>query len=263
MKRQLLRLSLGLALLGGAFDAAHAGGWTYGPGGIRDYGTSVPVPAPVPIPIYEPAWYFRGDVTVGVGNAPDVNEEGFTIGNLTTREFANIKSDFEGQITVGAGVGYYWSPTFRTDFTAETRAEGKVKINGTVGATTIDDETTVRGGIFLFNGYYDYDMGPGNPWKPYVGLGLGFSWSELKRNHFVNNTSAAQEKTHTVALAAQTTVGAAYRLTDWTHLDLNYRFLYLRGNDAAGLDFAGNPSRVEIGDQYEHKFRAGIRIDVN
>ncbi len=303
MKLNARSLVLALTLLAGGFTPALAADWNYGAGSMKDFGsTAVPVMAPVPVPIYEPQWYFRMDAGIGFGDKPEADETGLIFGqDSLTGSFeapaAWLNNDFETFVTLGIGVGKYWSDTFRTDFTAETRSQGKVKINGEYAYTSIvvagaqenvsgivKDETTLRGGVILFNGYYDFHRFNGSNFRPYVGGGVGFAWNELKRNHSTTELTCdaiadpacvpnlardsinVQDKTHSVTFAAAATTGFAYKISQGTHFDMNYRFLYIGGTDqgfgVSGGQFGGD-SKVSIGDTYEHQIRAGLRFDVN
>ncbi|MDX2259434.1 MAG: hypothetical protein NW205_11020 [Hyphomicrobiaceae bacterium] len=298
-RRSPLATAVALALLSSASPVALAGGdW---PGSTKDY---VPVPAPAPIPVYEAKYYFRADAGIGLGDGPGANEHGLLYGqDSRSGPFGTspawLNSDFETFVTLGVGVGYYWTDRVRMDLTAETRSEGKVKINGSytyrteadgIGdydqvRGTVRDETTLHGGLFLLNGYYDFKRDQMQAFVPYVGGGVGFVWNELKRNHSTNErsrtcttsiqpqcagafstdfTEIEQDKTNSITFAAAATAGFSYQWTDSILMDFNYRFLYLGGSDA-GLQVAnrfGGATRVDIEDQYEHQLRAGLRFEV-
>lgn len=296
MKRHALSLKIALALIAGTVCQAQAGDWNYGAGGLKGHsGQAIAVPAPAPVPEYAAEYYFRGDIGVGMGDRPSASETGMVYGRDSasgTFGFSQgaLDSDFETFVTLGVGVGTYWSNTFRTDVTAETRTEGKVKYAntytyGTTGGGlvngTVNDETTLRGGVFLVNAYYDLTSLARYRMRPYVGVGVGFAWNEVKRNHGTTETSCTnaaactltqrdfvniQDKTHSISLAAAATVGSTYKLTHNTSLDLNYRFLYIDGADVEiGVDGGqfGGTSKISIGESFEHQLRAGLRYDLN
>ncbi|MDX2290254.1 MAG: hypothetical protein NW217_15725 [Hyphomicrobiaceae bacterium] len=312
MKLSQACVLVGLGLLAGAPSSAMAGGdWPAG-GSTKDYGTAVPVPAPAPVPVYQADWYFRADGGIGFGDDPESSERGLVYGqeDIASGQFGDgpfglqpawFNNDFETFVTLGVGVGYYWNDRFRTDLTAETRSQGKVKFDGTYTYDTptdpqsgefqrvegvVRDETTVHGGVFLFNAYYDFKRDAQQTFVPYVGGGVGFAWTELKRNHWtdqfrqdcdeVNGCDAdserqtdavnVQDKTHSVTFAAAATAGFSYQFSEAILLDMNYRFLYLGGTDAGfqvtGTTFGG-ATGVTISDAYEHQLRAGLRFNVN
>lgn len=298
MKLYQLSLSLGLAALALASMPASAADWNYGAGGLRGYGSAaVPVPAPMPVPEYTARYYFRLDAGIGLGDAPTGSEQGYVYGEDSASgpfgvSSSWINNDFETFVTLGVGAGVYVGSGFRLDLTAETRSQGKVKIKGGyqyVNASNeqvrgrVDDETTLRGGIFMVNGYYDFDRGPSSRFTPYIGAGLGFAWNELKRNHSTVELSrncgggctgsfsrrdfdSVQDKTHDIVFAASAMAGLTYRISDYALLDMNYRYLYAGSTDVGlgiqGGTFGGN-SKVTIGETHEHQLRAGLRFDVN
>ncbi len=300
MKLKALKYSLGLLVLWGAMSPLSANEWHDGANGIKDYGVGpVPVPAPVPIPVHKADWYFRGDVGFGLAGSPEGNEQGLRYGRKSLRgPFALPRgirdSKDDPLVTIGAGVGYYWNNFFRSDFTAEWRNSNRVNYDGgyqywrntanpALVRGEVSDRTAVGGGIFLFNGYYDFYRGEESDWTPYIGGGLGFTWTRVKRTHrtrefdcgmTVGNKcmqSALREefqtssKAETVTMAAMATTGFSYRLSDKSLLDFNYRFLYLGGPqiglNVKGSNFGGT-SRVSFDDTFEHQLRAGLRFDI-
>jgi len=294
--------------------SAMAGDWNYGDGGYKGglRGAAVPVPAPVPIPEYTASWYFRGDIGLGFGNSPKVEESGLTYGlndspgTPTTgpvpfgyggNEFlsAFLNKDFDTSSTYGVGVGYYWSPRFRTDVTVDMRSQVQANLNGsyrynahdyvtnpgfysaTVPTVQVDgtvaDQTMLRSGVVLLNAYYD--IGQYGSFKPYVGLGLGFSYNEIERQNRTTEsvctlgTGACTQRAYgnsskdqSVTLAVATMVGLTYDISKSTKVDLNYRYLYT-GAVEGNLEVNGRNSSVRFGDQSEHQIRAGLRWDLN
>lgn len=297
MKFYQLSLSLSVMAFALAGGPATAADWNYGAGGLKGFGgAAVPVPAPVPVPEYAARYYFRFDAGIGFGDSPTGTEQGYVYG----KDAANgpwgiptgwVDSDFDSLVTLGVGAGTYIGSGFRLDLTAETRSQAKVKIRGsyqyrTAGAGNeqvrgrVNDETTLRGGIFLVNGYYDFDRGPQARFTPYVGAGLGFAWNELKRNHLTLldersccsgaytrvGSYSVQDKTHDVVFAASAMAGLTYRISDYALVDMNYRYLFAGSTDVAlgirGPGFGGG-SKVSIGETHDHQIRAGLRFDVN
>jgi len=307
MKASFAKLMLAsLVACASMSTAAVAGDWDYGSGGLKGMrGSAVPVPAPTPIPEYSAQWYFRADVGIGLGNQPNVSERGiqygdvdgplvlgvptpFSLGGSNFTSFF-FNKDFETFATFGVGVGYYWSPSFRTDLTMDARSRAEVKIDGTynydasgplLGSSvsgTVRDSTTLRSGIFLANAYYD--VGRYGSLKPYFGLGLGFAYNELERKNdtvemncvlpcvspttpTAGRSYSSNSKEHTVTLAAALMAGVTYNISHSTKLDLNYRYLYM-GATHADLTVNGSSSRISFDDQHEHQLRVGVRWDVN
>ncbi|MCH9808757.1 MAG: outer membrane beta-barrel protein [Alphaproteobacteria bacterium] len=306
MKLKALSLLLGLAVSTAVSGTAIAADWNYGAGSIKDGATAaVPVPAPVPVPEYAARYYFRADAGVGFGDAPDSTEEGYYYGSDAVGGPYGLRSswlndDFDTFVTLGVGVGINIGDRFRADFTAETRSKEEVKIDGQYayeGVTrggqwdevrgAVRDKTSLSGGVFLFNGYYDFKKVGGARFTPYVGGGVGFAWNELKRNHSTIENSRTcnatpcqtqfrrtdnlntQDKTHDISFAASLMAGMAYRLSDYALLDMNYRYLFIDATDHGihipsrpGRTFGGD-TKVSIGETHEHQIRAGIRFEVN
>lgn len=305
MKLNALGLSLAVAVLTAISAPASAADWNYGAGRIKDTGpAAVPVPAPVPVPEYSARYYFRTDAGIGMGDAPDSSEAGYYYaedGDYGPQplQSAWLNDDFDTFVTLGVGAGMYVGDRFRLDVTAETRTKGEVEIDGVYFFNTpvrnrqweevrgsVTDKTSLSGGIFMLNGYYDFNRGLHSRFTPYVGGGLGFAWNELRRVHTtsesswtcneVNNQCSSprtlrdrvhvKDKTHDLSFAAMLTAGLGYRLNDYALLDLNYRYLFVDATDAAiqirGDEFGG-ASKVSIGEMHEHQLRAGIRFEVN
>ncbi|MEQ1653027.1 MAG: opacity family porin [Hyphomicrobium sp.] len=141
---------------------------------------------------------------------------------------------------------------------------------------SVNDQTSVDGTIWMANMYYD--LGARRGFTPYIGGGVGFIWNQIERTHNTTITSCALEDpcggttTHynqtftaeadTISLAAAAMAGFSYQVTEITSLDIGYRYLYLGGTDFV-MNIDGTESRVTIGDQHSHQFRAGLRFDVN
>ncbi|HKZ96391.1 MAG TPA: outer membrane beta-barrel protein [Hyphomicrobiaceae bacterium] len=302
MNGKFARLGLGLvtalAVIAPRIDMAAAGGWGGGPGSIKDYGRAgVPVPAPIPVPLYEPLWYFRVDVAAAFGDSPDASESGLLFGEYDAATdygaadpFGSspswIKHHFGQHATYGAGVGYRWGGSLRTDVTAESMRDGRVMIEGSASAplefnqgpvpgsydVTVRDRTSIRGATFLFNGYYDF--APWGPVRPYVGGGLGFAVARLKRENetteiadetgvgttVVRNLTSESTETD-YALAAAASAGLSFALSDATDLDLSYRYLYIGGMEA-DVGVNGHNSRLSTDASNDHQVRAGLRFNI-
>jgi len=143
----------------------------------------------------------------------------------------------------------------------------------------VQDRTSLRGGFTLFNLYYDLFTHSG--FTPYVGAGIGFSFNEINRSNVTTTTTcnlvtdpdcdspvgrasetyAADEKKHSMALAAAFSAGFSYAFSSAAALDFNYRYLYLDESEV-GLTLNGVPSIVSIGETSEHQLRAGVRFNV-
>lgn len=234
-----------------------------------------------------------------------------------------FNGDFNTLLTLGGGAGYYFGNGWRMDATVEKRSKDDAYANGSdeyetyshydppgppVGTIIwgndpggdldgdtiveadqhtrirVSDTTTIKGTVWMLNGYYDVDTG--GRFTPYVGAGLGFVWNQLSRTHtntvdYCTNevagpalpgcatgtytgpvTTTAEDKGDTVTLAAALMAGLSYNISDITKFDVGYRYLFLGGTDAT-MDIGGTESSFKIGDQQIHQIRAGLRFDVN
>ena len=186
----------------------------------------------------------------------------------------------------GVGAGYYITNNFRMDLTFDLREEKSPSLNGDFTydnyvdtdadgivdspdgnevSGTVRDRFRLRSGIFLANAYYD--MSGFGRWRPYVGGGVGFSVNELERLHQTNyslcgtpgcanpvsagSVRESSDTRYTYSLAAQLTAGVSYQVWDNTHLDINYRYLFVGGTDQ-DMSLNGRNSTIEIDDQHEH-----------
>lgn len=276
MNRAFRRISLALAagasLFGAALSPAFADGDPYYSNGINPSGVRTPVPAPIPAPVEEAEWYFRGDFAAGFGGSPSVNVLGT---NLVDSVFGSSQysQSFEPSFTGGAGVGYMWTPNWRTDFTVDVHSIMHTEQTGTgvgplaAGGTafgTAEDKTKMMSTILLLNGYYDFRTG--TPWTPYIGGGLGFAVNQLTQSYSQSQAYylvTGSQRSTTTTFAAAAMVGVSYDFSSFFAIDVNYRFLHVGGSDVTLSPIGLPASTVEIGDLNEHQIRAGFRFYVN
>jgi opacity protein-like surface antigen len=276
MHRAFHRISVAASAIVGFFavavSPALADGDPYYSNGINPSGVRTPVPAPIPIPVEEAEWYFRGDFAAGFGGSPSVNVMGT---NLVDSIFGSgrYSQSFEPSFTGGAGVGYVWSPRWRTDFTAEVHSimhaeetnAGVVSVDGAPAAYTVaQDKTKYISTILLFNGYYDFRTG--SPWTPYLGAGLGFAVNQLTQISTLGSggtESTLSERSTTTTFAAAAMAGVTYDVSSFFAIDVNYRFLHIGGSDVTLSDMSIPLYTVGVGDLNEHQIRAGMRFYVN
>jgi opacity protein-like surface antigen len=234
----------------------------------------------------------------GVNSAGNIDQ---MIAPGATSPFGSSPSWFNNDgktlFNYGVGVGYHWSKNFRTDVTLDRRYtdmySGKGNyaytytttgptVGGVPGAListtsvrgTLSDDTQVKSGTMLLNGYYD--VGSRHGFTPYIGAGVGLAMLNTSRQVVnsesaticpavcgvapatVTSTNSASSNAKTLSFAGMATVGVAYSLTQNTAIDVNYRYLFINGQDIT----AGN-SKVTLGDIGEHQLRAGLRWDIN
>ena len=290
-------LTLGLAMMAGLSSEAFAGGEYY-PGSAKDY-AGTPVPAPIPVPTYDPVWYFRFDAGIGFGDASGASEDGMVFGEPSNNglgyqasstfgpSHGSMHDEYDDAVTYAAGVGYRLNDRFRMDLTAESLREQTHNIDDVARApllsggvltpgsivTRTNDHLTTRGGAVLLNAYYDMPSAWGS-FTPYAGAGLGFAMLSVDRRNSTVETAIEQgagsvtqfssndsSSDNAMAFAAMATVGATYKLSDITELDLNYRYLYVGGVDATVV-VNGHSSTVETDGTSDHQLRAGLRFNI-
>lgn len=152
-----------------------------------------------------------------------------------------------------------------------------VQVNGSV-----TDETRLRSLLLMANYYYDMNSYFGL--RPYLGAGVGIAYTEMDRRFREMTTtceitagsvgggpcvtaptaqvvSSTEDTQYQASLAASVMAGVTYKVSDMTHLDFNYRYLFVGGKENT-LVINGANSEVDYGAQHEHYLRAGLRFDI-
>lgn len=215
--------------------------------------------------------YLRADLGWGFAGEPSFSESGAVYGSGVplTGQSVDTSDVFHGSI----GAGTYWTRHFRTDVTLDFRGTQDIDatstyvdagpVNGTVRETV-----QLRGTVGLFNAYWD--ISPRGSFTPYVGAGVGFVYNQIDRTHVTTDDSGGAQPVVTgsssannFGLAAALMAGASF---SWTHgwaLDIGYRALFMDGGDVTTtLSGTGGTSRVDIGSQWEHQIRVGLRANI-
>ncbi|WP_342640851.1 outer membrane protein [Rhodoligotrophos ferricapiens] len=168
-----------------------------------DFGSPyVPAEQPMPEPYYQDnsGWYLRGDL-------------GWSFLD------SEIGRKNDSAFTVGAGVGYRFSNTFRGDVTVDYSGIYDVGYHNKIDAWTV-----------LANGYVDIPLN--DMVVPYLGAGLGYGWIDGKHGYSEEGVTAA-------AMA-----GIGFQVSQNTMIDVGYRF---RDAFIDGSNF------------FDHSLRAGLR----
>jgi opacity protein-like surface antigen len=241
--------------------------------GDRDRGVPAPIPVPAPVPIAESfSYYLRADIGWGLAGDPSYSESGAVYGTppgvpLTGRSIGT-GDVFHG--SVGAGV--YLTPHLRGDITLDLRGTQDINATSTYidGANTgtVRDMIKLQGTVGLVNLYWD--LLPRGSFSPYVGAGIGFVHSNIDRNFVTTEAPAnaivasGSSGADNFGLAAALMAGATFA---WNHtwaLDVNYRALYMDGGDVTTILAPGTAgiSTADLGSQWEHQFRIGLRANI-
>jgi opacity protein-like surface antigen len=129
----------------------------------------------------------------------------------------------------------------------------------------VRETVRLRGTIGLINGYWD--LLPRGVFSPYLGAGVGFVYNDIGRTHLTTETPSG---TTVLGGSGETNVGWAAALMagvtlardhGWA-LDINYRALYMDGGEVTTTLSNGNVSTVDIGSQWEHQVRVGVRVNI-
>jgi opacity protein-like surface antigen len=229
----------------------------------------VPVPAPVPVPETF-SYYLRGDLGWGFSGDPSYSESGAMYGvapgvPLDSRSIGNDSGVFFGSI----GTGVYFSPRFRGDLTLDFRGEQSIDVTAAytnlvpAAAGTVRDTVRLRGTVGMANIYWD--LMPRGHFTPYVGAGIGFVYNQIERDYLATHTgltvTGSGSDNHfglAGALMAGISISTDHRFV-W---DFSYRALYMDGGSTTTNLSNGSVSSVDIGSQWEHQFRVGVRVNL-
>jgi opacity protein-like surface antigen len=228
-----------------------------------------PIPVPAPMPIQESfSHYLRGDIGWGFAGEPSYSESGADSGPLSTGRGVDTSDVFHGSI----GAGTYWTSRFRTDVTIDFRGTQSVDAvttyndGGTLG--TARDRVELRGTVGMFNAYWD--LMPRGSFTPYIGAGVGFVYNQIDRRYTaIEDVSLAVDQqgsgsSNNVGLAAALMAGVSVSWSQTWVLDIGYRALFMDGGDVVTPLIGGvsTSSRIEIGSQWEHQLRVGLRANL-
>ena len=245
-----LRASLlGLALLAGGTVSALAADL----GNLRDDDMSSAAAA---------RFYLRGDVGYDWNRAPSLSQLGGSLDSASMGAAFNY----------GGGIGWFLSPNWRMDITAEHHNDAKVS-GSTVGPldTTIvgpaTEEFNVSSNVVLANLYYDFASRAG--FNPYLGVGLGWASNSA---HGATATDGVTPETFDDAtqsnFAWALMAGVTRELDHGFNLDVGYRYLNVGSAHTGDLfdttalaTTAG--TGISTGNIGSHEIRVGLRYDVN
>ncbi len=212
--------------------------------------------------------YVRGDLGGAFGadtTFKDTNSASSSCSLCNTTQ----PSSTGNSVLFGAGVGYRFSPLFRSDVTLDYIPSLKVSGHNSAltGVTNSADLSSLVG---MLNGYLDLDgFKPGllGPIQPFLTAGVGFASNDLGKTTYglgglASGTLTQSGSTHT-DFAWGVGAGAGYALTRNLTLDLTYKYLDLgemrSGSSAtfAGATVTTTPIKADL---HVHTVILGLRF---
>jgi OOP family OmpA-OmpF porin len=167
-------------------------------------------------------------------------------------------SSTDKSVLFGAGVGYRFTPLFRTDVTLDYIPS--LKVSGHNSALTgVTNSADLSALVGLLNGYLDLDgIKPGllGPIQPFLTAGVGFARNDLGKTTYgltgVPSGALTQNGSTHTSFAWGVGAGAGYPLTQNLTLDLTYKYLDLgemrSGSTATvfGASIASTPIKADL-----------------
>jgi len=200
-------------------------------------------------------WYLRGDVGYDFNHTPSLNENGVDFDSSSMANSWNY----------GGGLGWYLSPNWRMDVTAEHHNGAKVSGDVTSTAFTGTQEFNVSSTVLLANLYYDFTGRAG--FNPYLGVGMGWAANHANggtatdKCGCVSGIDEATQNNFAWALMA----GVTRDLDRGFSLDVGYRLLDVGGAHTGNLmnkisqGLNTDPATSAL---YSNEIRVGIRYDI-
>jgi opacity protein-like surface antigen len=184
-------------------------------------------------------WYLRGDISYNAAKP--------------TYNFSYLGEDVEHHRIGGSvGFGYHVTDSFRADMTVAYLGGDKFSLRS--GPDSAEASHTVWSG--LVNGYFDLGTVVGV--TPYVGAGIGLTYSRHKGNINAPSVPVAftmDDSQYNFAYALM--AGASYKVSDNASVDLGYQFL-----DTPNMEtYDHNTLQVRKG-SHQHQIRLGLRYDL-
>lgn len=168
------------------------------------------------------AFYLRADVGFGALSAGDA---------ITAH--GRYNPGLTGPAIVGIGAGYRFGYVLRTDVTAEYRSRADIR-------TSDGFRSRISGMTALANLYAD--LGTWHGVTPYVGAGVGVSWSKLSDGAFVSSR-------HRTDFVWAVGGGFSIEVTPQMSVDIGYRYLHtgaLRSTSLALRESGSHDLRVGL-----------------
>lgn len=204
--------------------------------------------------------YLRLDLGGGITHDPGFSPNGaWPTGQGTTAE-----SDSTNSLIGQVGLGYRFTPEFRSDLTLGYRTQG-VSYDSAGGGNLVKGETDIRTITAMLNAYYD--VGTYSGFTPYVGAGMGWArhWSEDIKHTSAAGLSGTEKSEGDSTLAWSLGAGVSYAIEKGWTLDFGYRFTDLGKPDIAKgwVDSAATAYGNSTLDEHlrSHDLTVGLRYD--
>ncbi len=200
------------------------------------------VPAPIPQQnvAFGSGWYIRGDIGVTDRYGIDVVKTASTKVEPRLTRSSNVGYDF----TLGGG--YSFTNNFRVDITADFLQPVVHSGSNSAGGFNYTHYGMFNHYAALANAYYDF--GTWSIFTPYVGVGAGTGFGNIKAYAFRNGTTD-QTYFNYFNFAWAAMAGVAVDVYAHTKLDIGYRYLNM-----------GSVVGTKI---YDHQIRAGLRYMID
>ena len=193
--------------------------------------------------------YLRGDVGAAFAEPTEFTDVTAAAPNAALGPGVKVSGDVGDSVILAGGIGFRWTPAFRTDLTLSYMPSLKFTghDNLGLGSTSTADFKPLVG---LVNGYVDFNgLVPGGlgRFQPYMGFGVGVSRNHLGTfNTNVSGTNLAISGASHTAFAWSGTAGLAYKLTDHVLLDFSYRYFDI-GETRSGTSATAAGVTVPVG----------------
>ena len=213
-------------------------------------------------------WYLRGDIGYAFGSHTDGD---WNFWNIYAAPYRGIDDTFRYDrfslndgATFGAGFGYRFNETFRTDATLDfMRAgiHGKTSCPSYVKAgkgfnpvednCNYEDSSSADIWTTMANAYID--LPKLGMITPYMGFGVGaayVSYDDWKTKEVCVGCEYQSNKggLDSWRFAMSAMAGASYDINDQLKLDLGYRYLHVKGGKAYGYDAVDRATHTIYGD---------------
>ena len=202
-------------------------------------------------------FYLRGDVGYDWNVAPSMSSEGTAFSGVSMGNDWNY----------GGGIGWYLTPNWRMDVTAEHHNGATIDGHIVSAAFSGDQSFNLTSDVILANVYYDFTGRAG--FNPYLGVGLGWAANHTSAGvatdlcGCTSSIDSATQSNFAWALMA----GVTRELDRGFSIDVGYRLLDVggahTGNVINKLGHAMDQSDPSTGNIYSNEIRVGIRYDIN